>query len=209
MSRRLGVPGPRALAERWPWLPFWLRLAALLVVVGAGLWLLGLFAYPFPYRDEVFQAAARYGVSPYLVAAVIRQESHWQPGVVSRQGARGLMQVMPETGRWAATQMGLGPLDPDRLFDPAVNIEVGTWYLGFLMQKFDGNWAAALAAYNGGSRHVEEWLRQGRWTGGADRLHEIPFPETRTFVRRVLRDYRRYRLLYGDWLRGMWARPSR
>nr|PZN42183.1 MAG: lytic transglycosylase [Bacillota bacterium] len=192
-----------------PWLAPWLRFLVLLGVAGTALWLLALFAYPFPYREEVFQAAARHGVSPYLVAAVIRQESHWQPDVVSRQGARGLMQVMPETGRWAAAQMGLGPLDPHRLFDPAVNIEVGTWYLGYLIRKFDGNLAVALAAYNGGSRHVEEWLRQGRWSGGADRLDEIPFPETRTFVRRVLRDYRRYRLLYGDWLRGAGTRPSR
>lgn len=155
--------------------------------------------YPLHYRGVVWTAATDHGVDPYLVAAVIRQESRWRPRAVSRQGARGLMQIMPETGQWAGEKMGLGPVTPEDLFDPVVNIRIGTWYLSQLLREFDGNWAAALAAYNGGRHNVHEWLEAGRWDGEARHLAEIPFPETREFVSDVLRDYQWYRRLYAGW----------
>lgn len=151
---------------------------------------------PFPYRESICAQAERVGLDPCLVAAVIRVESGFVPGAESPQGARGLMQLMPETGRWVAARLGMA-FDPAYLFDPHYNLRLGTWYLAHLLQEFDGNLVAALAAYNGGWGHVHEWLKQHQWSGHVSQLERIPFPETRQFVARVLRHYHLYRRLYG------------
>ncbi|MBX5464688.1 MAG: lytic transglycosylase domain-containing protein [Clostridia bacterium] len=163
---------------------------------GAGGWLLLHWLYPWPYRSEVESAARAEGVSPYLVAAVIRAESGFRPQSVSHRGAVGLMQVMPETGLWAAEQMGLGAITPAQLEEPGLSIRIGTWYLAQLEREF-GSVPAALAAYNAGRSNVERWLRQGVWDGTAEEAARIPFPETRRFVEKVLRDAAWYQRIYG------------
>lgn len=175
-----------------------LALAVLLALAPRGARAVLARFYPLPHRDLVMQAARENGLSPWLVAAVIRTESHWRTGSTSPQGARGLMQVMPETGHWVADRIGLGPIRPEDLYDPATNIRVGTWYLAYLVRQFDGKVPAALAAYNGGDGPVRHWLEEGRWSGSAGDLSAIPFPETQAFVRRVLRAYRFYVWIYGN-----------
>lgn len=171
--------------------------------------LLGIrWLYPFPYRDIIVAQSGRLGLDPRLVAAVIRVESRFFPGAVSSVGARGLMQVLPETGRWAAGRLGLTGFRSEMLYDPVVNITIGTWYLAHLLDQFEGRapaagarlptgLPAALAAYNAGRQVVDAWLAVGVWDGTEAGANRIPFPETRAFVRRVLRDYRVYRALYG------------
>jgi len=154
-------------------------------------------AYPFDYREEVLYYAGMYGVDPFLVAAVIKVESGFNPEARSLKGACGLMQIMPNTGMWAVQQMGLvGEFNEEMLFDPCFNIQVGTWYLAHLKEHFDGRRAVILAAYNGGKGRVEEWLDTGLWDGEMATIDSVPFPETRNFVRRVERIYSRYRWLY-------------
>lgn len=174
----------------------------LLVATGAFLALWGAVAllrwlYPLDHAAAIAGAAERHGLDPLLVAAVIRVESRFRPDATSSVGARGLMQILPETGRWIAARMGLKPFHPDDLFRPEVNIEVGTWYLAHLRAEFGGNLVAALAAYNGGRNNVRAWLDAGRWDGTVSRAASIPFPETRHFVRAVMRDWRIYRWIYG------------
>lgn len=152
--------------------------------------------YPIHYPDLVFRYAAQHGVSPYLAAAVIQVESRWRPDSTSRKGARGLMQVMPETARWAARQMGLGEVQPADLYDPDLNIRVGTWYLGYLLREFGGSVPLAVAAYNSGPQPVRRWVTEGVWSGDPAAVDRIPFPETRTYVARVLRSYERYLRIY-------------
>lgn len=168
------------------------------VLVGATLstrWLM-MQLYPLNHRDLVFAHSRRNGLDPHLVAALIRVESRWDPQAVSRTGALGLMQVMPPTAAWAAERMGFADYRPEQLTDPAVNIRIGTWYLAYLLGAFNGNELLALAAYNGGDGNVRQWLADGRWNGELHRIDQIPFPETRRFVARVLHDLRYYRRLY-------------
>ncbi len=154
--------------------------------------------YPLDYREMIYHHAEKNHLDPLLVAAVIRVESNFDPQARSRKGARGLMQVMPSTGEWAAGEMGLKNYSNDLLFDPETNIAVGTWYLARLRSEFDGDTILALAAYNGGRANVWRWVKQKRWTGEVHRVERIPFPETREFVQRVTKAYRRYREIYGS-----------
>ncbi len=154
--------------------------------------------YPFHYRDIINEETRKYGIEPYLVVGVIRVESGFRENAESNKGARGLMQVMPQTGIWVAEQIGLEDYSEEKLFDPHVNISIGTWYLVDLLRQFNGNVYAALAAYNGGRGHVSRWLEEGIWDGSRDNIGSIPFPETRAFVLKVERAYNLYRLIYEE-----------
>lgn len=179
-----------------------LRIALLAVVLAAttgyGAAAAARWLYPLAHDEVIAADAARNGLDPFLVAAVIRVESRFLPEAVSEVGARGLMQVLPATGRWVAAQIGIPRYRDDMLFDPAVNIAIGTWYLAYLRAEFDGGLPASLAAYNAGRHNVRQWLASGRWDGSERGLAAVPFPETRLFVHRVLWDYRVYSRLYRD-----------
>ncbi|MEC9488165.1 MAG: lytic transglycosylase domain-containing protein [Halanaerobium sp.] len=151
--------------------------------------------YPFHYRKLINLYADEYNLDPYLVAAIIFVESHFDSRAVSVKGAIGLMQIMPATGSWAARQMGLDLQEGD-LFEPEINIQVGCWYLGDLFQEFDNNPYLVLAAYNGGKGNVRRWLEEGIWEGDKKGLENIPFLETRRYVSDVAAVSRKYRELY-------------
>src|SRR5690606_13294848 len=112
------------------------------------------------------------------------------------KGALGLMQVMPETGAWVARQLSWPEFHPDMLYDPERNLTIGTWYLRHLANTFDGNLVVALAAYNAGQTRVQQWLAEQRWDGREETLADIPFGETRRYVRRVLDTMDTYIWLY-------------
>jgi soluble lytic murein transglycosylase len=152
--------------------------------------------YPFPYRDLVETDARRYGVDPLLLVALMRQESSFDPRASSPAGARGLTQFMPSTAQTLAAGVGLGGFSPDDLNNPAVAIKLGAAYLAGLSREFNGNPYLAIAAYNAGSGNVHAWLGDNP-RGDFDLLaEEIPFQETRDYVRNVYRFYQQYLLLY-------------
>lgn len=171
-----------------------LSLAA--VVVFGGRWVLHK-VYPLEYRALVVRRAQEYELDPYLVAAVIRTESRFRPRATSKEGASGLMQIMPTTAQWAAGQLEI-PYSPELLFDPDYNVRLGCWYLSELRREFGGDMVLALAAYNAGRGNVAKWLRENQWTGEHTTLDQIPFWETRVYIARVLRDVQWYQFLYGD-----------
>lgn len=152
----------------------------------------GRLFFPFPYREAIEREAGRYSLDPLLVVAVMRVESGFSPRARSRAGARGLMQLMPTTAEWAARKVALRDFSTDGLEDPDTNIRLGCWYLSYLRRQFPGDLPAMLAAYNGGEGNVARWKRHPQ-------ALEAAFPETRTYIRRSLRTYRIYRLLYRDW----------
>ena len=156
--------------------------------------------YPIHHKDIIRQYSLENDMDPFLVAAVIRVESGFHPKAVSAKGARGLMQVMPDTGRWIAGELGMEEFDPEMLYEPTVNLKVGTWYLAFLRREYDGDLPLTLAAYNAGRGNVNKWIEEQRWTGREEDLDCIPFPETREYVKKVLRLYDKYRKVY----RGRW-----
>jgi soluble lytic murein transglycosylase len=152
--------------------------------------------FPLPYQDTIAFYGRVYNVDPVLIAAVIKAESNFDSKAVSMQGARGLMQIMPETGLWAARQTGETAFDDELLFDPETNIKLGTWYLSDLAKEFDGSTVLTLAAYNGGRGNVREWLAGKTLINPEGSISQIPFPETRHYVKKVLLYHRIYGFLY-------------
>ena len=193
------------------WAPRALKIGVavlgLLLLGAVGLRAMVLHFYPYRYRAEISQRATEYRFDPLLIAAVVRTESKFNPQATSGRGARGLMQVMPETGRWAAGQLGVQSFSEDQLYEPLTNVWLGTWYLDSLRREFSGDIVLALAAYNGGRQNVREWLSTAQWNGEHQNIDQIPFRETREFIRRVMTDYNRYVWFYsgrGRWLTRDW-----
>lgn len=180
----------------------WYRVLPLIIVLIFGLVsfafafapsLLFKSMYPLRYEDEITASAATHGVDPYLVAAVIRSESSWDPEASSHQGARGLMQLMPET---AQDMVAKGLVDGKRysyenLEDPTVNIEYGCAYLSYLLTYVNGATDRAIAAYNAGMGNVDGWAKQDKLLHNA-----ITFPETQAYLVRVNMAKARYQELY-------------
>lgn len=158
--------------------------------------------YPLPYRETIIKYSHMTGVDPFFLVAIMKTESHFNPEAVSAKGARGLMQIMPETGGWIAQQTGLVPYHPDLLFDPETNIRLGAWYIANLEDEFEGNRIMVLAAYNGGRGNVRKWLKEEKISGTIKDIAMIPYPETRGFIKKVLRDYEIYKWLYHDEIYG-------
>lgn len=181
----------------------WLKFVCLFTVlftaaVVGGRWLLRAF-YPIRYAAEIGRWSRAAGVDPYLTAALIQVESGFRADVVSPKGAVGLMQIMPGTAQWIGERNNIGVEAPADLFDPDRNIQLGTLYLAYLLERFATE-AAALAAYNGGQGNVSRWLREGVWDGQLESAHHIPFAETRTFVRKLQFTTKFLRLIhYGRW----------
>jgi soluble lytic murein transglycosylase len=149
-------------------------------------------AYPVGMMDRIVRLSDPDGLDPFVVASIIREESMYGPKAVSRVGAVGLMQVMPETGRWVAGQLGLKEFQPDQLFDPELNIRLGAWYLTHLFKQFKENLVFTIAAYNAGPEAVAEWVQRGEYQDMDEFIEQIPFSETRFYVKRVLRSYYEY-----------------
>lgn len=167
-------------------------LLALMALVAVLLPWLGEVYYPWPYQQIFLTAASRYRLSPYLLAAVARSESRFDPYATSRRGAIGMMQVMPRTGQYVAHTRS-GQATPV-LRRPGDSVEIGARYLRELMAEFSSE-TAALAAYNGGEANVQRWIASGTWRPGQP-LSRIPYPETRDFVARVEWTSRWYAYLY-------------
>jgi len=187
----LGEAGHWCMAQQGKWFA-WLPLTALVALTLAGC---SYKSYPLEYRSLIDRCATDNQFDPVVVAALIRNESYYQPSALSKQGAMGLMQIMPATGQWIATQMKV-PYSDDMLWDPEYNISLGCWYLDNLSQQFNGDLVLILASYNAGRGNVKQWLDEERWTGEHATLGQIPFAETRSYVEQVMRDVHVYRWIY-------------
>ncbi len=162
-------------------------------------------ALPQPYWEGLFpraywDALRRYsegnGLDPYLVASLIRQESEFNPGAVSRANAYGLMQLLPGTGKGTAKQVGLRNYQTASLLDPTINIELGTKYFRQMVDHFGGQVEYALAAYNAGSSRVENWKSSGNYRDIEEFVESIPFTETREYVQAIVRNVEVYKQVY-------------
>jgi soluble lytic murein transglycosylase len=180
-----------------------IRAGVVLLAMIGGLLLFGLhplkhavqeFTLPLRHEDIIRQQAHDKGLDPALVAAVIYQESKFSDRT-SSAGARGLMQITPDTANFIAKQSGGIRFTQADLATPQINIAYGTWYLRWLLNRYQGRTTLAIAAYNAGFGHVDDWVRQA---GGPDRFDpktDIPYPETRAYVQEVMArrgDYARH-----------------
>ena len=152
--------------------------------------------FPRPFWPELQRFAAENNLDPYLVAALIRQESEFNPGAVSYANAYGLMQLLPVTGRTMAKSVGLKHYNNAQLLTPTTNIELGTRYFRDMTNKL-GQVEYALAAYNAGSDRVEDWRDNGHFRDMPEFVESIPFVQTRDYVQSIVRNAAIYRRLYG------------
>ena len=141
--------------------------------------------YPIPFRDALLKRAGQVGLDPAYVLGLIRQESRFIGDARSSVGAQGLMQVMPTTAKWTARKLGLGGFSPDQLADRETNLAIGTAYLKLVLDSFDGSMPLAAAAYNAGPSRPRAW-RNGPVIEAAAWAENVPFGETRDYVKRVL-----------------------
>ena len=179
-------------------------LLIIALLVGVGLKnkdkIIALF-YPIEYEETITQYCDQYGVDKWLVLALIKEESGFDPDAVSSAGAHGLMQLMSETAEWLINQGGFAINLEDALHDPEDNIHLGVYYLSLLFNNYGdennpADSATVIAAYNAGIGSVTSWLEDGTWDGTLESVDNIPYPETEKHVRSVLRSYEKYRELY-------------
>jgi len=154
-------------------------------------------AFPMPYRASIENYSREHALDPYLVAALIRQESEFNPKAVSHSNARGLTQVLPGTGRELSRKLKIPRYRTAMLFTPDTNVKIGTYYLKALADQLQGKWEVALASYNAGKSRVTAWLAASEFREPAEFVESIPFSETRLYVQSVLRNADVYRRLYG------------
>jgi len=155
-------------------------------------------AYPAAFSPQVWRAAWNSGVDPLLMLSIMRAESLYRHDAVSPVGALGLVQVMPATGNKVAALAGFEDFRVERLLEPSVNIEVGTWYMGQLLQRFGpGYFPLAVGSYNGGPHNIGRWLRGKVGMDLEDFVEEVAFDETRNYIKKVTRFYAVYADLYG------------
>ena len=168
-------------------------ISLLIIVLGGYLFLKA--RYPLEYQDTVQKYAEEYDLDPYLVCAFIWTESKFDAKAVSEVGAVGLMQIMPETGAWIGEKIDR-EITEDMLTDPEVNIQLGCWYMHYLLDRFDGDLTKMTAAYNAGPNRIDDWLDDPSYSPDGDALETIPFEETHNYVQRVEKAYEIYKLLY-------------
>ena len=150
---------------------------------------------PLRHEDIIRQQAADKDLDPALIAAVIYEESKFQDRT-SRAGAKGLMQIVPGTARFIARKTGGTAFELRDLGTPQINIAYGSWYLRYLLDRYDGRKELAVAAYNAGEVNVDRWVARA---GGPDRFdarRHIAFPETRHYVAGVMKHRDEYARRY-------------
>lgn len=156
------------------------------------------YAFPTAHVDALWRHGQTYDVDPLLALGLMRQESVYRQWALSPVGAIGLMQVMPRTGARVAALMGDPHYSPEQLEDPSTNVRYGMWYLSRLLDRFGGAFPLAVASYNGGPHNVGSWLRPwGASIRMDDYVEQIPYPETRDYVKKVTGYYATYLALYG------------
>jgi soluble lytic murein transglycosylase len=163
--------------------------------------------YPFLYRQEIKKWSAKRELNPLLVVGLMRQESMFEPKIRSVVGATGLMQIMPTTGEWIAPQIQLDSKTIN-LEDPNENINLGTWYLDYTHRRYNNNSMLAIASYNAGPGNVAKWLQTIGKDDPDDFVEDIPFNETRNYVRQVFGNYWNYLRLYNPEISAKVARYS-
>lgn len=155
--------------------------------------LLKLF-HPRVYREYVEMYSEEFELDRNLVYSIIKVESKFNKKAISRKSAKGLMQISEITQNWAEEELGLEDID---IFEPETNIKIGCWYLSKLFKEFD-NLDLVIAAYNGGSGNVNKWLKNNEYSKDGNKLHNIPFKETKNYLEKVKENYRVYKALYRE-----------
>ncbi len=152
--------------------------------------------FPVKYKEIVIERSRENGLDPSLVFAVIKVESKFRPNALSYKNARGLMQISETTALWGSEELGMVDFQQEDLYNPEINIAIGCWYLGVLMREFGNETDLVIAAYNGGSGNVNQWLNDTNTSTSGRSLDRIPFPETALYLKKVKNYVDIYKKLY-------------
>ena len=172
-----------------------LSVVVLLLAADHGLKELGQYLYPKDYSRFVQKYSTEYGVDTDFCYAVIKCESNFKPEAISSAGARGLMQMTPDTFAWVTNKLYGYEVDEALLCDPETNIKCGIWYLAYLQGEFSTQ-REVIAAYNAGPNHVKEWLSDSRYSQDGETLVALPFKETENHIKKVQNAQTIYKKLY-------------
>lgn len=153
-------------------------------------------SYPLSYEEKISEASQKYKVDEALICGIIKTESNFDPQAVSSAGAIGIMQIMPSTLEWMQYAYRDSQETEDKLYDPEFNIDVGTQVISVLIERYDGCVETAVCAYNAGLGNVDEWLENPKYSHDGKTLYEIPYPETKNYVQRVMTNKNMYQSLY-------------
>lgn len=148
------------------------------------------------YRDLITKYAAEYAVHPAYIAAIVLNESSYDPSAVSSANARGLMQLLPSSGEWIAPKIGLKSYTDDVLYDAETNLRMGAWYIGYLSDKYDGDPILIACAYHAGAGNVDNWIKNYSTDGKTLTYEQIPYENSRSYARKVVNSYAIYRTHY-------------
>lgn len=152
--------------------------------------------YPIKYSDYVEKYSEKYGVDKFLVYAIIKGESNFNPNSESSVGAYGLMQIMEETAKETAKNVEYNFENKNCLYEPEINIMLGTKYFSELLKRYNNNIHLSLIAYNAGIGNVSNWIKDGTIREDGQDIENVPFKETNNYVRKIIRDYDIYKELY-------------
>lgn len=152
--------------------------------------------YPIKYENTILKYSEEYGLNPYLVIAIIKVESNFNPKALSKKNAIGLMQIREPTGKWIAGKIGIHNFIDEMLYEPEINIRIGCWYINYLTKYYGSNLQLALAAYNGGQGNVDKWLKDKDLSDDGHSLKYIPFDETRLYIKKIEKTYVIYKNIY-------------
>ena len=164
-------------------------------VGGYPLWEL---AYPRPYWPQLKSFSRKAGIDPYFALAIMREESHFNPRALSSSKAMGLMQLMPATAKYVARKKNIELKKKEDIYNPELNTLLGTLYLGGLSERFKSELIYTAGSYNAGPHNMLKWIK--RWKGKPldAFVEQIPFNETKNYVKRVYRSYKLYKQIYSS-----------
>lgn len=152
--------------------------------------------YKTNYSEYVYKYSQENDIDPLLTFAIIKAESNFNRNIKSKSGAIGLMQLMESTAIEQAEEVNEEIIVTESLYNPEINIKIGTKYYSKLIKKYNNNMLLALAAYNAGIGNVDNWIKQGIIKEDGSDIENIPFKETNNYIRKIVRDYKIYQNLY-------------
>ena len=168
-----------------------LIICVIILFVGSFLCFFAIF-YPIKYKNIIFENCDKYQIDPVLAFSVTNTESKFVPSKVSPKGAIGLMQIMPTTAVFIASELGYENFNVDSLYTPEINLQFGIYYLSYLSKKFD-TLEQVICAYNAGETAVRGWLRNKEYSADGEKLDKIPYPETCGYLLKVQKNMKIYK----------------
>ena len=207
---------PSAAVNRWPrWMRLMLFALLVVILITSGVAITRRYLavqeqrriaqeeaalkarHPLYYREIIETAAAEQNLPPAFLCAIILCESSFDPQAESYLGARGLMQMMPDTAQWLSGKFDdIKNYTFDMMYDPEINVRFGAWYLGYLARRFDGDAVKVVCAYHAGQGNVDAWLNNPRYSSDGVTLDTIPTDDTAKYAKRVLNAYEVYQRFY-------------